>query len=371
MTDDTFLPMDEHDVPPSPARRKSGAAGVVAALAALVLIAAVAAVGGKTLLSKFGGPAPDYPGAGDGQATVQVAKGASAGDIGETLHVAGVVKSARAFRDAARKDDRSLRIQPGYYRLRLHMKATLALDLLLDPKARLRSRVTIPEGTTLEQTLRLIAKNVSDVPLASLREAADNPAALGLPPWAKGHLEGFLFPATYDIEPGTSAVDVLRTLVDEFGVRAERHDLVARAAALHLTPYQVLTVASLIEGETGVASDRGKVARVVYNRLKNGMQLQFDSTVKYAYGLKGETKTRLFHRDLDIASPYNTYRVAGLPPGPIDSPGDAALDAALDPTPGPWLYFVVVDKQGHSAFASTSDEFARLLARYHKDVLGQ
>jgi UPF0755 protein len=353
-----------------PGRRRRGAAGVVAALAALVLVAGVAGIGGKALWHAAFAPAADYKTAGDGSVTVQVPKGASASGIGDALHTAGVVKSARAFRDAARKDSRALRIQPGYYRLRLHMKATLALAMLLDPKARLRSRVTIPEGTSLDRTLQLIAKSVSDVPLASLREAAKNPAALGLPAWAKGHVEGFLFPATYDIEPGTSAVEVLRTLVSEFTVRAERHDLEARAKALHMTPYEAVVVASLIEGETGTDSDRGKVSRVVYNRLKRGMPLQFDSTVKYAYALKGVTKSRLFHRDLGIVSPYNTYRVGGLPPGPIDSPGDAAIEAALDPTPGPWLYFVVIDKQGHSAFASTPAEFAQLLARYHKDVLG-
>lgn len=363
----TFLPGDLEEAPPRAAR---GRAGIAVALAVLLLLGVGAVVGGKSLLSRFGGPAPDYSGTGVGQVDVQVPKGATATDIAEVLHNADVVKSARAFRNVARSDSRALRIQPGWYRLRQRMKARAALDLLLDPKARLRSRVTIPEGTTLERTLQLIAKNVTDVPLASLREAAANPATLGLPDWAHGRLEGLLFPATYDIEPGTSAVEVLRMLVQEFLVRADRLGLEERAAALHLTPYQALVVGSLVEAETGAASDRGKVARVVYNRLKRGMLLQFDSTVKYAYGLRGVTKTRLLYRDLDIASPYNTYRHGGLPPGPIDSPGEAALDAALDPTPGGWLYFVVIDKQGHSAFATTAEEFARLKARYHKEVLG-
>jgi UPF0755 protein len=362
----TFLP----DAPDEAPRPKRGRAGTVIALLVLVVIGIAAVAGGKVVLAKFGGPAPDYAGAGSTPVTVQVPKGASASDIGTVLHDADVVKSAKAFRNAARKDARALRIQPGYYRLRRQMKATLALGLLLDPAARLRSRVTIPEGTSLDRTLRLIAKNVSDVPLASLQEAAANPAALGLPDWANGHVEGFLFPATYDIEPGTSAVDVLRTLVQEFSVRAERLQLEERAKALHITPYQALVVASLVEGETGAASDRGKVARVVYNRLKVPMKLQFDSTVKYAYALKGITKTRLLYSDLGIASPYNTYRVDGLPPAPIDSPGEAALEAALSPAPGPWLYFVVIDKQGHSAFATTASEFATLKARYKKDVLG-
>jgi UPF0755 protein len=353
-----------------PARRR-GPVGLLVVLIVLLVVGGGAALGGKVLLSTFGRPAADYPGAGEGSVTVQVAKGASAAGIGEALRTAGVVKSAKAFREAAKNDARALGIQPGYYRLRLRMKARLALALLLDPAARLRSRVTIPEGTSLDRTLQLIAKNVSDVPLASLREAAANPAALGLPAYAGGKVEGFLFPATYDIEPGTSAVDVLRTLIQEFEVRAERLGLADRAAALKITPYQALVIASLVEGETGNASDRGKVARVVYNRLRRPMRLQFDSTVKYAYALRGETKTRLLYRDLDIASPFNTYRNDGLPPAPINSPGEAALEAALAPTPGPWLYFVVIDTQGRSAFATTAEEFARLKAQYRKDVLGQ
>jgi UPF0755 protein len=358
----------EEAPPPTP---RSRGRGVGIALLALALVALLAVAGGKTVLSALGGPAPDYQGTGVGQATVQVPKGATASRIGEVLHDAGVVKSAKAFRDAARKDSRSLKIQPGYYRLRLKMKARLALELLLDPKARLRSRVTIPEGTSLDRTLELIAKNVSDVPLASLQEAAANPAALGLPEYAKSNVAGFLFPATYDFEPGTSAVEILTTLVDEFEERAEALQIEERAAALGISAYQALIVASLVEGETGQASDRGKVARVVYNRLDKPMRLQFDSTVKYAYALRGVTKTRLLYRDLDIESPYNTYRHDGLPPAPINSPGEAALEAALTPTPGGWLYFVVIDKQGHSAFATTAEEFAELKRRYQKDVLGQ
>ena len=367
MSDETFVPVADDP----PRRRGHGPVGIVVALLVLALVAGGAVLGGRRLLSAFGGPAPDYDGPGTGEAQVQVMRGASLAAIGDALERADVVKSAEAFVDVARDDERALRIQPGWYRLRLRMEARLALELLLDPKSRLRSRVTIPEGTTVERTLQLIARGVDGVSLASLRAAADNPAALGLPAYAKGRLEGFLFPATYDFEPGTSAVEVLKTLVAEFEVRAERLQLAERAKALGITPYEALIIGSLVEGETGHESDRGKVARVVYNRLKVPMRLQFDSTVKYAYGLRGENKTRLFYRDLEIDSPYNTYRIDGLPPAPINSPGEAALIAALDPTPGPWLYFVVIDKQGRSAFATTAAEFARLKERYQREVLGQ
>jgi UPF0755 protein len=361
---------DDLDTGAPPPRGRSHR-GTIVSIVVLLLIAGVAFVGVKKVLPRFGGPPPDYTGAGSGEVTVQVPRGASLAGIGDVLETAGVVKSAGAFTRVAKDEPRAMKIQPGYYKLRSQMKAALALDLLLDPRSRLLSRVTIPEGTSLDRTLQLIAKNVSDVPLTSLREAAANPAALDLPEWAGGKLEGLLFPATYDFEPGSSAVDVLRTMVDEFEIRAERLQLVERAAALKLTPYQALVVASLVEGETGKESDRGKVARVVYNRLAKPMRLQFDSTVKYAYALKGENKTRLFYRDLEIASPYNTYRNDGLPPAPINSPGEAALEATLAPTPGPWLYFVVIDKEGNSAFAVTAEEFARLKRQYQQEVLGQ
>lgn len=367
MTHETFRPADDDEPLP---RRRGGATGVVVALVVLALIGVGGVLGGKALLSRLSfGAAEDYDGAGEGEARVQIQRGATAAAIGEALERAGVVASAAAFREVAREDARSLRIQPGWYRLRLKMKASLALDLLLDPKARLRSRVTIPEGVTVDRTLQLVAKNVDGVTLKSLREAAKNPAALGLPPYAGDRLEGFLFPATYDFEPGTSAVEVLTTMVRQFEVRADRLRLDERAKALGITPYQAVIIGSLVEGETGQQSERGKVAQVVYNRLKRPMRLQFDSTVKYAYALRGENKTRLFYRDLEIDSPYNTYRIDGLPPAPINSPGEAALEAALAPTPGPWLYFVVIDKQGRSAFATTAEEFARLKERYREEVL--
>ncbi len=362
-----MLDMDETEAPPVLGGRR----GVGVALIALVLVAVAAVAGGKVLLSRFGGPAPDYDGPGTGSVSVQVPKGASATRIGTILAERQVVKSAGAFRDAARKDARSLSIQPGWYALKLHMEAKLALDLLLDPKARIRSRFTIPEGTTLAATLERISKSVDKMPLASLQEAAANPAALGLPDWAGGKLEGLLFPATYDVEPGTSAVEVLTMMVDRFEVAAAAAELEERAAALKLTPYQLLTVASLIEGETPKEAERAKVARVVYNRLAKGMRLEFDSTVKYAWGLRGVRKTRLLHRDLEIDSPYNTYRRTGLPPGPISSPGDAALEGAASPVAGPWLYFVVTDKDGNSEFTDSYDEFLRFKAKYRRDVLGE
>lgn len=370
MTDDaSVLDLAAGEQPPR--RRFPRGFGPILVLAAVVVIVGAALAGGRTLLSAFDRDAPDYSGAGTGDAVVQVVAGASSADIGAALAAKDVVKSSGAFVAAARDDERSRRIQPGFYRLRLQMKATLALELMLDPSSRVRSRFTVPEGTSIARTLEIIAKSVDDLPLADLKAAAGNPAALGLPPWARNRLEGFLFPATYDVEPGTSAVEVLSDMVSRFLVAAEETALEARAAELGVSPYELVTIASLVEAETPKDDQRGKVARVVFNRLKIRQRLEFDSTIRYAYALRGVDKKRLLFRDLDIDSPFNTYRRSGLPPTPINSPGEAALLAAAEPEPGPWLYFVVIDKAGNSAFSDNYQQFLRDKERYRREVLGE
>ena len=365
--DDLFVD-EEH---PRPRKRRRGLV-VLVLLTVLALLVGGAAVGGRRIYDKLvGTSAPDYPGPGEGEVVVQVPSGATASSIALILVEKDVVKSAAAFREAAVADERSLRIQPGFYRLRKQMRAADVIELFLDPEARIRGRVTIPEGTSVGRTLELIAKSVDDMPLAQLQAAAKNPAALGLPSYAEGRLEGFLFPATYDVEPGTTAVQVLQMMVARYEQAAAKVGLVERAAELGMTPLEVLTIASLVEAETPKDDQRGKVARVVYNRLEKGQRLEFDSTIKYVFAERGEVKTRILFKDLEVQSPYNTYRNSGLPPGPINSPGEDALLAAVDPEPGPWLYFVVIDKQGNSAFSETYSEFLRNRARYRCEVLGE
>lgn len=331
---------------------------------AVVLLGLVAGVvlGGRALIGSFAS-VPDFTGAGTGRAVVQVKTGDSATDVGATLVQNGVVKSVKAFSSAAAADDRSRKLQPGYYALRQQMSAVAALSLLLEPSSRLRGRVTIPEGSPLATTLTLIAKD-TEVPLADLRAAAKNTAALGLPAYAKGRLEGFVFPATYDVEPGSSAVEVLRMMVERFTESAVEVDLEGKSRALGLTPYQTLTVASLAEKEAGVPRDFPKVARVVYNRLKAGMALQLDSTVNY---VRGQRAARLSLADISVKSPYNSYLHAGLPPTPIDSPGTAALEAALTPAAGNWIYFITIDKQGNSLFTANYNAFLAAKAKAQRD----
>ena len=314
-----------------------------------------AALGARALLSSFSGgsASADYAGAGTGEVLVQVAEGDTASDIAAELREKDVVASAAAFRTVAGQDTRSRSLQPGFYRLRQQMSAAAALDLLLDPASRTRSRVTLPEGVTLADALQRIA-DTTEVPLEQLQAAVAKPEALGLPDYAEGQVEGFLFPATYDVEPGTTAVQALTMMVERYEQAATELELEARAEALGRTPYEVLITASLIEKETAFPADRAKVARVVYNRLDDGMPLQFDSTVNY---IRTEKKARLSLDDLKQESDYNTYQNTGLPPTPIDSPGAEAIEAALSPAEGDYVYFVTIAKDGRSLFTADYDEF--------------
>jgi UPF0755 protein len=171
-------------------------------------------------------------------------------------------------------------------------------------------------------------------------------------------LEGLVFPDTYFIDEGETEQQVLQTLVDRFDQVADGLNMATTSTGL--TPYQTVVLASLIEKEAKVPQDRGKIARVVLNRLAAHMRLQIDATIEYAEGVH---KARLLDSDLQVDSPYNTYKIAGLPPGPIASPGKASLAAALNPTPGTWLYYVLINADGEHAFATTSSEFDRLVAQ--------
>jgi UPF0755 protein len=353
--------LDETPVPRAsrrPKQRFPKVIGLLVVLVAIVLLMVTAAYAVSKIRSHFR-PAPDYSGSGSGQVVVQVKSGESAYGLAPRLVQLDVVKSTAAFRKAATNNNKASGLQPGFYQLRLHMSAASALSLLLDPSARLLGHVTIPEGSTQNQTLALIAKN-TEVPLANLKQAAGNPAALGLPAYAGGHLEGFLFPATYDIEPGTSAVEVLTMMVDRFEESAAANGLVERSQALGMTPYQVVTVASLIERESRLKEEYPKVARVVYNRLKKNMTLGIDASI--LYGL-GRTSGGLKKSELAKDTPYNTRLHTGLPPTPIASPGDAALEGALQPSAGDWLYYVLANKDGHQLFTADYQEFLRQKAK--------
>lgn len=323
------------------------------------LVVVGGAIGGayaglKPMIASLTAP-KDWTGTGTGSIEVQVPNGASGAQIGTVLAKAGVVKTAKAFADAAGNDPRSQGIQPGTYRLRLHMSAASALGLLLEPASRLTVKVMIPEGLRLSQILDSLAKQTK-IPRAQFAAALKQPAQLGLPAEAKGRAEGYLFPATYQFQPADTATDILATMVEHEQQAMNRLGISAQDQS------RVLIEASLVQAEAGHPEDFGKIAQVLTNRLQRHWFLQLDTTVHYATG-RFTLSTSL--KDTQIKSPYNTYTNYGLPPGPICAPGLAAIQAVLEPTPGPWLYFVTTNPStGLTEFAVTEAQFNTLKAKY-------
>ncbi len=191
---------------------------------------------------------------------------------------------------------------------------------------------------------------------------------LKLPAYAKGKPEGYLFPATYEIVPHETALGVLTGMVQRFDQEASMVNLTAAASKVHLTPGQVIIMASLVQAEGGRLSDYPKIARVIYNRLAQGIPLQLDSTVLYglnSYGILASDQ------QLTSTSPYNTYKYKGLTPGPIDNPGNAAIQAVLHPASANWLYFVTVNpKTGETKFTASQAQFEQFRQELEKN-LGQ
>jgi UPF0755 protein len=181
-------------------------------------------------------------------------------------------------------------------------------------------------------------------------------------PAGSNNLEGLLFPDTYNFEAKDDEKAILERMVRTFETAAAEAGIDDVGQGGLVDPYQAIIVASLVEREARVSEERGKVARVIYNRLEKNMLLQVDATVIYALGRTGEKGLRVLNRDLEVDSPYNTYKRPGLPPAPIASPGRATLRAAVDPDDGPWLFYVVVEEDGTHAFATTLAEHNRNIA---------
>jgi UPF0755 protein len=238
------------------------------------------------------------------------------------------------------------------------MQASLAVALMLNPASLVSYRVTIPEGFTAAE---IVARVAAETPIseASLQAALDDPSSLGLPSYAGNKVEGFLFPATYDITPGETATQALSAMVDRFDVAAKQVGLAAGSLRIGMSQYDVVTLASIVQREGLLISDYPKIAEVFINRLHDDMALGSDATLYYVLG---PNHGPLTDTDLALNSPYNTRLNKGLPPTPINSPGTAALEAVLHHPTGPLLYFVTIDKAGHTAYATTLSRFNQLVA---------
>ncbi|MBH1936853.1 endolytic transglycosylase MltG [Streptomyces sp. AV19] len=349
-------------------KRRSGTACLVVAV---VLLGAVG--GGGYLAYDYWqtnyGPAPDYEGEGSGQVQVEVAKGSGLTQIGDALQRKGVVKSSRAFTEAAN----GKLIQPGTYTLNKEMSAASAVTMMTDAK----NLLTLREGIRASAVYTAIDQKLELKPGTTKEVAHNQVKNLGLPAWAtassevKDPLEGFLFPSQYNAGKGTKPEEILRQMVARAVKNYGEQDLEGKAKELGLkSPLEVITVASLVQVEGKYKHDFDKIARVIYNRLKpdnketNG-KLDFDSTVNYA---KSQST-------LDIGSvndlrqfkhPYNTYYIQGLPPGPISNPGMDALKSALEPASGPWYYFVSIN-ENETLFAVSNAEHNKNRDRYNQE----
>ncbi len=296
---------------------------------------------------------PDYAGPGTGDVTVQVTSGDTAFSLAPRLLQLGVIASTRAFTNAAEAATGTTSagsggLEAGYYQLHEHMQASLAYAALTNPKNLVQTTVTIPEGKRAVDVIAIIAQKTK-IPLKNFQQVLAHPSDLGLPSYADGKVEGYLFPATYAIVPHETALQILQAMVQRFNVEAQQVNLVAAAKAVGLSPTQLIIEASLAQAEGGSVSDYPKIAEVIHNRLASGMHLQFDSTVLYGLGKYAVSAT---FAQINTAGPYNTYLNAGLPAGPISNPGDAAIQGILHPDHGDWLYFLTVP-DGKSQFSAT------------------
>jgi UPF0755 protein len=290
----------------------------------------------------------------DPQVTIEIPSGATGSDIARILFQAGVVKSSEAYFRTAVADIRSEKVAPGAHRLTLRISASQALDQLLD-SSRLPNLIKIFEGAwKSEVTDSLVTYGFTK---KQVQSAFRN---LALPAGFKS-AEGLLFPALYSFPKGTTPEKAVASMLKRFESESVGQELLGSVGKY--SPLQLLTIASIVQSE-GDNADFAKVSRVIRNRLEMGMPLQMDSTVHYIKGVRGQiflsTSSTL------IASPYNTYKNYGLPPGPIGNPGALAINAALHPAQGDWLFFITV-APGDTRFTRSNSQFVTWKALYEKN----
>ncbi|MFF3860820.1 endolytic transglycosylase MltG [Streptomyces sp. NPDC002209] len=355
-------------------KRRNGAACLIAAVVIVAVIGGGGYYGYDYIKSKFS-TGEDYAGEGEGSVAIDIPKGTGVGEMGRILKAHGVVKSADAFVAAAKANPKGGAIQAGSYVMKEHMSGKAAVDLMVNG-AGVNALDVIPGWKNIQvykaidDKLKLKEGTTKDI---ASKEAKN----LGLPEWAnnnkdiKDPLEGFLYPARYDLSKDASPQSLLKQMVAKSNEAYASADLQGQAAKLGLAnPLQLVTVASLVQAEGKYQHDFDKISRVVYNRLKPGNTetyglLDFDSTVNY---IKGQSTLDVGAvndlRKLD--DPYNTYKIKGLPAGPIGNPGPDALKSAINPAAGPWYYFVSVN-ENETLFAVTNAEHNQNRQRYEEE----
>lgn len=300
----------------------------------------------------------DYTGDGTGEVMFTIKSGDTGDSIATNLHAAGVTKSYDAFYELLLRQHPQVEFQPGVFKLAKRMSAQSALIALQDPASRVENTAVIPEGTTEKDILKIVADSTK-IPLADLQKASSTPAAYGLPPQAKS-LEGFLFPATYTFGPSTTAKEAITTMVNRM------FQALDDAGVAPADRWRTVLLASVVQREAGLKDDYPKVARVFLNRLAQGWKLESDATVTYGTGHTERAGTTDAER-ADASNPYNTYVHPGLPPAPISNPGDLAINAAVHPANGPWMFFVTWNlKTGETIFSTTLAEHEAAVEKWHQ-----
>jgi UPF0755 protein len=321
-----------------------------------IFVAIGAVSGGIYLLRSYSVVNADYSkGHAGNEIIVDIPQGATGSEIARILYTKEVVKSYAAFFSLAVADSRSAKIAPGAHRLNAHIPAKEALDQLLD-STRIANLIRISEGAWTDEIFLLMEKVGF-----SKRELTNALNLIHRPSGFSGN-EGILFPAQYSFGASFSARDALQSMVDRFAVETRSSGIDQGGDGF--SAMQLLTIASIVQSE-GDTADFSKISQVIRNRLKGGMPLQLDTTVHYVTRTRGEVflSTEATH----TASPYNTYLHYGLPPGPIDNPGRAAMDAALHPVVGNWIYFITV-KPGDTRFTKSNSEFLKWKIEYEKNL---
>jgi UPF0755 protein len=323
------------------------------AVMVIVVVIGAAVLAGMAVWTRITEPYKGYAAA---EQFVEIAAGASPPSIRRQLVEAGVVRDDATFRAALRWKGAATRLRAGEYHFDRPMTAVEVVEKLSRGDVYTR-QLTFREGLTIAEMADVYASNGFGERAAFLQAASDGSLVQDLDP-AAPDLEGYLFPETYTLSRSTSVATLVARMVD--GFRQNFPDAVLRAKEQGFTVREVVTLASLVEKETGRPEERPVVAAVYRNRLRIGMGMQADPTVVYALMLAGRYDGNIRRADLGIDSPYNTYRYPGLPPGPIAAPGRASIDAALAPADVPYLYFVSRNDGSHV--------FARTLAEHNANV---
>ncbi|GAA5027395.1 endolytic transglycosylase MltG [Microbacterium fluvii] len=364
--------------PPPPDKRRRRIGGWIALGIVLVVLGGIAA-GGLWVWNTYedkirevmGWEEPkDYEdGLAHGEAVLTIVSGDTGQSISQSLYEEGVTKTSEAFYDYLIDSGQNPTFEPGSYGLQLQMTSAAALAAIQDPENRLENTAQLREGLTVDQSLTILAEGLG-IPLEDFQAAIADPAAYGVDvdsaiADAGGQpLEGWLFPATYTFGPDVTAEEVIQTLVDR---TVESLD---NANVPEADRQEILTIASIIQREARYEDDFYKVSRVIQNRLQPGNQetygyLQMDSTAQYGYGEMHDGTASSSAEALADDNPWNTYKVQGLPVGPISNPGDTAIDAAMHPADGDWLYFVTVNlNTGETVFTSNLADHEKAVAQW-------